>query len=420
MIVQKAVFFPNIGDKGESLLNILFLTLMDFRSFEEHNLYCDLLRQLTKSGHEVYCISPVERRTGMETHFEEQGHLLKLKIGNTQKTPLIEKGISTLLIESQFKAAIRTYFHNVKFDLVLYSTPPITLVGAIQYVKKRDDARTYLLLKDIFPQNAVDVGMMAKTGIKAPLYWYFRQKEKQLYALSDWIGCMSPANVRFVLENNPQVVPEIVEVCPNSIEVRDLSLDAQGRKAMRQKYGIPEDKKVFVYGGNLGKPQGIPFILDCLKAQAENPDVFFLIVGSGTEYGELERYVTQSGQSNVRLMRQLPREDYDRMVAACDVGMIFLDHRFTIPNFPSRLLSYMQAKLPVLACTDPNTDIGEVITGGNFGWWCRSDDVNGFCAMIQEASQAPLQEMGNRGHACLKVAYDVASSCDTILAHLEK
>ena len=77
-------------------------------------------------------------------------------------------------------------------------------------------------------------------------------------------------------------------------------------------------------------------------------------------------------------MQRLPKEDYDNMVGACDVGLIFLDHRFTIPNFPSRLLSYMQAKLPVLACTDANTDIGKVIVDGGFGWWCESDNANRF------------------------------------------
>ena len=57
-------------------------------------------------------------------------------------------------------------------------------------------------------------------------------------------------------------------------------------------------------------------------------------------------------------MRSLPKADYETIVASCDVGMIFLDHRFTIPNFPSRMLSYMKAKIPILAVTDPNTDVG--------------------------------------------------------------
>ena len=109
-----------------------------------------------------------------------------------------------------------------------------------------------------------------------------------------------------------------------------------------------------------------------------------MIVGDGTEYGVLERYVEWDKPVNVKLMKSLPKEDYDTMVGACDVGLIFLDHRFTIPNFPSHLLPYMQAKLPVLAVTDPNTDIGKVITVGGFGWWVESNDAELFSVMSKK------------------------------------
>ena len=363
-------------------MNVLFLTLIDFKSFNERNIYCDLLREFIKNGHNVYAISPTEKRNSIDTHLSEDGRLLKLKIGNTQKTNIVEKGISTLMIEPQFVSAIKKYFSNVKFDLVLYSTPPITLAGAVKYVKKRDGAKTYLMLKDIFPQNAVDLGMMTKTGPKSILYKYFRKKEEALYAFSDKIGCMSQANVDFVLKNNPAVDENKVEICPNAIEPQDMSVSEEERTELRNKYGIPLDKKVFVYGGNLGKPQGIPFIIECLKTQENNDNAYFLIVGDGTEYGKLEEYFNAAAPKNMKLMKRLPKDDYDRMIAACDVGMIFLDHRFTIPNFPSRLLSYMQAGLPVLACTDPNTDVGKVITEGGFGWWCESNDANAFASII--------------------------------------
>ena len=55
------------------------------------------------------------------------------------------------------------------------------------------------------------------------------------------------------------------------------------------------------------------------------------------------------------------REEYDNLVQICDVGLIFLNARFTIPNFPSRLLSYTEIGKPVLAATDENTDIGKII-----------------------------------------------------------
>jgi len=366
-------------------LNVLFLTLVSFDSLEESGLYTDLLREFVKNGHQVYAISPIERRYQSDTYLnrEKNATILRLRIGNIQKTGIIEKGLSTLMIEPTFKRGIKHYFSNVKFDLVLYSTPPITLLGAIEYVKKRDNAKTYLLLKDIFPQNAVDIGMLSVSGIKGLLYRHFRKQEKKLYDISDKIGCMSQANVDYVIGHNPQIDVKKIEICPNSIDLSDKSVDKETRNLIRSKYMIPLDKKIFIYGGNLGKPQGIPFLIECMEKCSDIMDVFFLIVGDGTEFDVIDKYVKTSGQHNIMLMKRLPKEDYDTMVGACDVGMIFLDHRFTIPNFPSRLLAYMCAKIPVLACTDPNTDVGKVIVNGEFGWWCESNDVNNFYETVK-------------------------------------
>lgn len=398
-------------------MNVLFLTLLQFNSLQERNIYTDLLREFVKNGHQVYAISPVEKRQHQKTRLIEEKNtkILRLQIGNTQKTNIIEKGISTVMLEPTFKKGIKRYFSDVKFDLVLYSTPPITLVSAIEYVKRRDNARTYLLLKDIFPQNAVDIGLIGKTGVKGLLYKHFRRQEKKLYQISDSIGCMSQANVDYVIKHNPEVDPKRVGVCPNSIEVTDKSIDEKTRERIRNKYGIPLDKKVFIYGGNLGKPQGIPFLIECLKKCSDMEKVFFLIVGDGTEYGLLEEYAKTNKQKNLKLMKRLAKEDYDTMVGACDVGMIFLDHRFTIPNFPSRLLGYMQAKLPVLAVTDPNTDIGKVITEGGFGWWCESDNSSAFVSIVKECTSLDLSQKGKAGYAYLEKAYSVESAYKTII-----
>ena len=390
-------------------MTVLFLSLLDFDTFDERNIYSDLLREFIKNGHKVCCISPVEKRKNQETRMLRFGEncILKLKIGNTQKVNLIEKGISTLRIEPLVIQGVRKYFPDVKFDLVLYATPPVTFAKVIRFVKKRDGAMGYLMLKDIFPQNSVDLGMLSKSGVKGLIYKYFRHKEKSLYSLSDKIGCMSQSNVDFVLKHNSDVTAEKVEVCPNSIDPIDMSISTEERIAMREKYGIPLDKRVFVYGGNLGKPQGIPFLIECLKYQANNDQSYFLIVGDGTEYGKLDSYISEDKPQNVKLMKRLPKEDYDRMVAACDVGMIFLDHRFTIPNFPSRLLSYMQAKLPVLCATDKNTDIGSIAVENGFGWWCESNTVEGFNSIVEYANRADLNDMGKQAWNYMNKNYTV-------------
>ena len=403
-------------------MNVLFLTLLDFSTIEENGIYTDLMREFVKDGHDLYIISPTEKRKNEPTRLIDNGKvkILKLQIGNTQKTNLIEKGISTLTLESKFKSGIKKYFDDVKFDLVLYSTPPITLQKAVEFVKYRDQAKTYLLLKDIFPQNAVDLGLLKTSGIKGLIYKYFRSKEERLYKISDYIGCMSNANVEFLLKNNPSMPSEIVEVCPNSIEPIDIDISEQEKKEIREKYNLPIDKTIFIYGGNLGKPQGIDFLIDCIRANEDNNDSYFFIVGSGTEFGKLENFFEREKPNNAMLRNQLPRNDYELLANTCDVGLIFLDKRFTIPNFPSRLLSYMQASMPVLAATDINTDIGKVMKDGNFGYWCKSVDVDRFNQLVNKLSDEKLRVgLGRNAREYLEEHYSAKHSYEIIIKHFK-
>lgn len=403
-------------------MNILFLTLANINSIHEKMIYTDLLREFAQNGHKVLIVSASEKRNNKKTYIinEDLCTILKIRIGNVQKTKLIEKGISTLTLESKFKSGIQEYFSCIKFDLVLYTTPPITLQEAVEYVKRRDNAKTYLLLKDIFPQNALDLGLLKNTGVKSLIYKYFKKKEKKLYNQSDYIGCMSQANVKFLLKHNPDIPVDIVEVCPNSIEPLPIKKDNIQAIEIKSKYRIPLDKTIFIYGGNLGKPQGIDFMIECLKTNIDNDQVYFIIVGSGTEFNKLKNYFDFNKPINAQLHNQLPNNDYEVLVNACDVGLIFLDKRFTIPNFPSRLLSYMQASIPVLAATDVNTDIGEVITNGKFGLWCESCDVKEFNKKVQQLCNPEIRKkMGINARQYLEKHYTAKHSYEIILKHFK-
>ena len=167
----------------------------------------------------------------------------------------------------------------------------------------------------------------------------------------------------------------------------------------------------------MGKPQGIPFFIECLREQRYNPDVFFLIVGEGTEYLKLYDFIKMEKPGNVLLLERMPKDEYDRMVAACDIGLIFLDYRFTIPNFPSRLLSYMQAKLPVWAITDSNTDIGSVIKKGDFGWWCESKNVKEFSQTLSKIlAEENYLEKGRNSWNYLLDNYSVSDAYNSIMS----
>lgn len=398
-------------------MNVLFISISSLPHVSEHGISLDLIHEFRRQGHNVYIICALERRDNQDTYLakEDGCNILRVKIGNNKRANIVEKGLTTVLLPKRYISAIKKYYADVKFDLVLYPTPPVTQVKTVEYIKKRDGAKSYLLLKDIFPQNAVDLGLLSKSGFKGILYRHFRKIEKRLYKISDHIGCMSEANVRYVLKHNLEIEPEKVEVCPNSIEVVDKSVDESTKEKIRLKYGIPLEKKVFVYGGNLGKPQGVPFIIECLKEVKNIDDAYFVIVGDGTEYWRLEEYYKNTNQSNLKLMKRLPKEEYDNFVGACDVGLIFLDHRFTIPNFPSRLLSYMQAKLPVLACTDSNTDIGKVIVDGGFGWWCESDNSMIFADTVRRIINFETEYLGEKSYCYLQENYSSKKSYEIMV-----
>lgn len=396
-------------------MKILFLSLSGFDDVNVRGIYSDLMREFIRRDNDVYIASPTERRLGKPTHVIDSPncHILKIKTFNIQKTNIVEKGIGTLLLENQFDKAIRKYWGEVNFDLILYATPPITFNKVIERIKKRCGCRSYLMLKDIFPQNAVDLGMIKENSL---LHKIFRCKEERLYHISDRIGCMSPANCDYVIKHNPAVNPDKVELCPNAVELVEIhKLYGSERSELLSKYGIPTDKTLFIYGGNLGKPQGIDFLLNVVEANEKKRNSHIVIIGSGTEYSRMARWFDDKKPTNSTLLSALPKNDYDNLVKACDVGLIFLDHRFTIPNFPSRLLSYLENSMPVLLATDCNTDMGRIAGHEGFGLWCESNDVSRFMMNMDRLDRKSIIDMGKNGFEYLKNHYTVDKVVDVIM-----
>ena len=406
-------------------MNVLFLTMANILSIEERGIYSDLMRKFRDEGHGVYIVAPRERRLCVPTGLNDVDgvHILGVKTLNVQKTNVIEKGLGQVSIEFLFKKAIHKHFADVEFDLILYSTPPITLMGVVKDMKKRNPkAKSYLLLKDIFPQNAVDMGMMSKTGVKALLYKYFRKQEEDLYKVSDFIGCMSPANVKYVLKHNTWIDPKTVEVAPNNVTLVEESGKAMvedERKTILEKYGLPTDKPIFIYGGNLGVPQGIPFLIECLEANKNRTDCHFVVVGTGTYYARLANWYESNRNGCVTVMKGLPKADYDQLVRACNVGLIFLDYRFEIPNFPSRLLSYLENRMPVICATDPNCDMGSIAAENGFGVWTPSNDVEAFTKSVNSILASDIQKMGERGFGYLCRNYLTDNTYYAIMKYFE-
>jgi glycosyltransferase involved in cell wall biosynthesis len=401
-------------------MNIVFLSLVKIDSLNERGIYTDLLRFFFKNGHSVTIVCPKERRYWNKSIIQrniENLRIIQVPILNLQKTHIIEKLIGTLLVEPLFIRVVKKYRIGVRDDLLLYSTPPVTFASVIKHIKKSNSrVKTYLLLKDIFPQNAVDIDLFTDSSL---IHKYFRRKETTLYKVSDFIGCMSKANVNYILAKNKFLDNDRVEVCPNSIEIsksKSLNID---KVTLRKKYSIPDNVTVFIYGGNLGKPQGINFIESAIEAFEKIEGVFLFIVGSGTEFSRLNHLIKKKKLKKTLIHASLPKEDYDLVIGFADVGLIFLDYRFTIPNFPSRLLSYMENCLPVISATDESTDIGAISERANFGVCCASNSINDFIEKVIYMRDRPEKRtlMGKNGYMYLEENYTVEKSYEIIMKH---
>jgi glycosyltransferase involved in cell wall biosynthesis len=300
----------------------------------------------------------------------------------------------------------------------LYSTPPVTFSKCIKFIKKRDNSISYLLLKDIFPQNALDLGILKKTGVLWLIYFYFRFKEKQLYKYSDFIGCMSPANKKYILENNI-IDQKKVEVNPNSeyIIKKHVEID---RSEIFRNFDIPLNKMIFIYGGNIGKPQGVDFIIECIKDNEKRERAHFVIVGSGTEYGKLKNQIDINKFKNTTLIYSLHRYEYEMLLQASDVGMVFLDYKFTIPNFPSRILSYMKFSKPIIMAVDGNTDLGIIARQSGFGDYVKSDNVESFNILVNKfINEYDLVDMGKKSNRFYIENYNIDITYNKIISKLE-
>lgn len=336
-------------------MKILFLFL-NF-DVDKENLYTDLVEKFKEENHEIYVANIIEKKYNKETYIENKKGIknLKIKTGNMFNVNYIEKGVTTLTLGNVFKSNIEKYWGDIKFDLVIHSTPPITFTPVIKWLKKKYSTKSYLILRDIFPQNAKDLGILNNKL----LFNYFRKKEKNLYKNSDYIGCMSQGNIDYILKENPEIQKEKLHILRNWGKIKEKA--KINKDKIRTKYNFFKDDFIVVFGGNMGRPQGLEFLLDLAKEYTEKKQIKFLFVGKGNEKNNLITIKNNFKLDNVNFLEFIPREEYEILIGACDIGIVSLCSEFTIPNIPSKTVDYCKLSLPILACVDKNTDYPKIL-----------------------------------------------------------
>lgn len=396
-------------------MKVLFLMIAfpDIRT--DSNLYTDLAKEFANNGHDVYVVNMTEKKLNEKTKFEDELGLkvLRVKSGNLFGVNFIQKGITTLKIPHLYIKAIKEYLSGIKFDLVLYQTPPITLAPVVGFMKKRFDCKSYLILRDIFPQNAKDLGMIRNDFI----FRYFRKHEQNLYAMSDYIGCMSQGNIDYIIKKNKIDVVKL-ELLYNW--KKEDNIENEGI-SYRKKYNL-ENKFIAVFGGNIGYAQELEFLLELAKIYKDHDDIIFLIIGDGIKKPKIENIIKSENLKNVLILSPLSRKEYNGLIRECDLGLVNLNRNFTIPNFPSKSTDYFEAGIPILASTDKNTDFGKLLEKTRSGLWSETGDIRNYQKNFEKLLKNELlrKEMGQNGRRFFEANMKVEIAYKTIIKHFYK
>lgn len=348
-------------------MNVLFLMLDLPENLNSSNLYLDLALEFKKQQHDVHVIasSGSNLKSGL---YEERG-LKVLRVATFQQKgvkSILRKGVAQFLLPYQYNFAYKKFMKGLKFDLILVPTPPITLTKLVLHIKRKSNALFYLILRDIYPQGAADIGLVKFRFI----YNYLRRLEVLTYKSADIIGCMSPGNIEYIRQHNSYVDSRKLKLLPNWQKENRME---ELTKDVREQYEL-KDKYIVLFGGTIGYAQKVDNIVILADHYRDDTNIIFFVIGNGVMKKYLKDKVNEKQLNNVVFMDGLPRDEYMNFVKSSDVGLITIDERFTVPTIPSKTTSYLSLQVPVLAIIDKHTDYGKIIDEAGAGLWSIGGD----------------------------------------------
>jgi len=306
------------------------------------------------------------------------------------------------------------YLKNSHFDLIVLYSSPMVLYKMAEVYKKLNKCPVYLVLRDIYPQTGVDLGAYKKDGL---IYRHFRSIEKKLYNICDIIAAQSPANRDFILKHNPQLDPKKVAVLYNwktPTETPPAEIN------FRDRFGL-HGKTVCLYGGNMTSSQDLRELLATAKLCSDLDNTIFLIIGFGKERKMLEQRAAQLALTNLMFENPLPLNQFNILVSQCDIGLTFLNKKFTTHNFPGKLLDYMNASLPIVASVNDGNDMKQMIEDdAKCGFVHYGDDLDGVATSIRILAENPEKRrmLGENGRKHLENELNSQKAYEEILRDL--
>ncbi len=382
------------------------------------HLMQELAEGLKKRGHNIWVATsypkyylPEEFREKVFDEFCEENDvkIIRIKTLPLRKINFVIRGISQLLLPFLFFKKIKKFVKKID-AVIVYSPPlPLALVGGM--VKRKYGAKFILNLQDIFPQNAIDLGVL-KGWKHKPAIWLFEWIEKKVYKAADKITFHSEGGRKFLIEKKGVPAEKIITL-HNWIDIEQFK-NLFKNISFRGKFGL-NGKFVFVFGGIIGPAQGLEFMVKVAKNVSDLKDLVFLLVGDGTEKPKIEKVINDLNVKNVIIKPFVSKEEYPYLVKDFDVGFVCLSGNNKTSFVPGKILGYMAAGKPILAFLNKESDGFAVLEEAKCGYTADSDNLEEAEKMTRKiyAEKNKLKEMGENG-------FKYASDNLTVNAVIEK
>lgn len=339
----------------------------------------DLSLEMARQGHQLTVLVPapeLDQPWRLETL--EGVEVLRLKAPRTKDVGLARRALAELWMPvAMWRNLRRSPLRSRQWDGVVWYSPTIFLGPLAWALKRRSRCRGYLIVRDIFPEWAVDMGLMGR-GLP---YRFFKLVERFQYAVADVIGVQAQSALAY-FETWSHGQGRRVEVLQNWLAdapVQHCSISVSS--------GSLAGRRIFVYAGNMGMAQGMDLLLELVAAFRERSDVGFLFVGRGSEAARLRDAAVQQGLDNVQFHDEIDPAEIPALYAQCHIGLVALDPRHRTHNIPGKFLSYMWAGLPALASINLGNDLADVIRKAGVGWVCEDH----LAASLQEGAENLLK-----------------------------
>lgn len=327
----------------------------------------DLSREFVAQGHQLTVILPSwEIKEDFILEQMEGFKVLRLKSPKTKDVNYARRTLSEFLMPFFMKRGYKkSPLRDKKWDGVVWYAPSIFHAPFVNNLKKTSDCKGYLIIRDVFPEWAVDMGLIGK-GI---IYRFFSAVAHYQYSVADVIGVQTPGNLSYFedwkkTKGKKLVVLQnwLADTKPDSCSISINGTTLAGRK-------------IFVYAGNMGVAQGMDILIDLAEKLKDRRDIGFLFVGRGSEAKRLAEESRKRFLDNIEFKDEIHPDEIPALYAQCSVGIVSLDQRHKSHNIPGKFLSYMQSGIPVLANINPGNDLAELIRSEGIGVACENADI---------------------------------------------